>query len=92
MKCKNSTKLSTATRWSIKIDGLILQHLRIKDLCTRIWFSVASRSAVDILMVTAFIVLIIRGKLLLERKDVPCYSLPIAILTRNQQRNRKLNK
>lgn len=47
--------LRTATKQLLLLNGLILLHLRIGDLNTRVWFGVAPWLAFDVLLGTAFI-------------------------------------
>lgn len=55
-------------------------HLRLGDLCTRAWFAVAPRPAVNMPLSTAFLESFIRGIFLSERKVLPYRLLLVAIL------------
>lgn len=60
-KKESLLRLRTATKQPPQIKGLIVLRLRLRDPRTRVWFGVAPKLAVNILLGTAFIGRFIRG-------------------------------
>lgn len=48
-------KITASNQTAMAMDGMILQHLRIRNLHTRVWLDIAPRLAVNILLGTSFI-------------------------------------
>lgn len=81
--------LQTATKEHMKLGGTILLHLCIGDICTRVWFDTVPHLAVNTLEGRPFNDLLVHKIFLAERKVVPWRSPPVAILTHNQQKEKK---
>lgn len=86
------TKFYTATRYPMKLEGPILRHLCIGNLRTRRWYEIAPFLAKRTLLGTFFNVFndrFIHGISLAERKVELWHGLPVAILSSNQQWEKK---
>lgn len=79
------TRLRTATKQQLQIEGIVLLHLRLGDLYTWVWFSIESELIVNMVLVTAFIDILIRGIFSSKGKFVPRHSLPVATRTNSNQ-------
>lgn len=74
-------KLRTTTKQPLYNERLVLLHLRLGDLCTQVWFGIASQIADDMLVGNAFIDHFIHRIFPLEQMVVPWHSPPVATLT-----------
>lgn len=90
-KTRKMPRLRTENRQLTKIGGLILLQLRIGNLRTRMCFGIVWHLAVNVLIGTHFIDRFIRETFLTEHMVVSWHSPPVAILTRNHQREKKPN-
>lgn len=88
MKHKNMPKSRTATRKFIKLYELISHHLRIGDLCTRVWFDINPFLAVNINIGTRLIDRFTYAVCSVESKAMQRHSLPVAILTRRKRKKK----
>lgn len=68
------------TKPLLPLDRLIHFHLRLGELSTHIWFSVALNLAVDTLLGTSFTYRFIRGIFPSERKVALWHSQPVTII------------
>lgn len=84
MKRKNVPQLWTDTKQQRPLDRLILSHLRLDELSTRIWFGKALHFAVEIVLGASFIYRFICGIFLVEHRVVPWPSQSVTILAHKQ--------
>lgn len=66
---------------SLQIEGYIMLHLRLEDLCARLWFGISPHLTVSMLLGTAFVVCFSYGICPSKRKLVLLHSHPVALLT-----------
>lgn len=71
--------LRTATKEPLPLDGLILVHLSIGNIKTRVWSRIVALLAVEMLLDTEFIYRFIGGIFPLEQKVEPAHFKPVAI-------------
>lgn len=71
MKRNNLPSLCTTPRQPLSLDGLVLLHLQLSDLQTRVWFRIVPYLVVSILIATSFIDRIVKGRVPSEEKIVP---------------------
>lgn len=70
-----------ATKQPPHIEKVLMLQLRLGDLCTRLWFSIAPQLTVNMLFDTTFIERFIRAIFSSDCKVVPWHSPPVTILT-----------
>lgn len=75
-----SPSLRTATRETVKVEGIVRTFVQIGDLRVRAWSGVVENLAVDILLGTSFIDRFIISILAGERKVVPYHSCSVSII------------
>lgn len=71
--------LVAATKESVTIQGVILLHIRLEELCVRAWFGLVPRLAVRRLLGTSLIDHFIGGRFPQEKCLLPIHSKPVAI-------------
>lgn len=70
-------RLTATSNLVMNLEGVILRHVRLGDLRVRVWFGVAVKLTVPILLGTAFIDCFIRVIFTPERRVVPLQSHPV---------------
>lgn len=65
------TKLRTATKQLVQVEGRILFYVRFESIHTKVWFGIVPSLAVEMLLDTSFIDIFTRGIFPFERKVVP---------------------
>lgn len=86
MKLNRLLTLYTATKPPLSLDGLILQHLRLGDFNTRIWFWMAPNLSVDIELGASFIYHFKSGNFPPKRKFTSWHSEVVSIPNLNVKR------
>lgn len=84
-------KLQSARGQPRNIDGFVLLHHCIGDLCTRVCFGIARKIVVKILLDRPFIVRFMGAICLSEQKVILRNSPPAAIIKNNQQSEKESN-
>lgn len=72
--------LSAAANQPIPVIGVILLHVRLGDLCTKVWFGVVERLVTPCLLGTSFSDRFIKAIFCMDRKVVPIHSRVVPIL------------
>lgn len=76
-KCLN---FAPAAKEPPRIEGMVLLHDRLSDICVRIWFSIVQNLTFNMLLATLSIYLFILGLLSAQRKVVSWHSHSVAVL------------
>ena len=72
--------LSAAANQPIPVEGIVNLHVRLGDLCVRVWFGVVDNLVAPCILGTAFQDQYVRAILPMDRRIVPLHSRPVPIL------------
>lgn len=79
VKKESLPKLQSATRQPPQTRDLVMLHLRLREVFSRVWFGIAPKFAIKLLPGPAFIDRFICNIFPSKRKIVTWYSSPVAI-------------
>jgi len=74
------SRLRGANNTTLVVEGVILLHVRVGDLCVKVWFGVVPVLVTKVLLGTTYINRFVRGIFPPEQQVVPFHSRPIPLL------------